>query len=100
MTTLNWMCDDSAKADAATICTECGASSEDGLTMVVLEDGEDATRSSPGYDPTFGALCPQCLKKDEHLAVVVDDACDERYEWAVSRARSNDFKDTGGKDWT
>ncbi len=25
---------------------------------------------------------------------------DEAYERAASRARSNDFEDTGGKDWT
>lgn len=41
--------------------------------------------------------CQEC--GDEYLAER-DAAVDEAYERAAARARSNDFAETGGKDWT
>jgi hypothetical protein len=41
--------------------------------------------------------CPDCLDAG---ADVEEDTRDEAYERAAHRARGNDFRDTGGKDWT
>lgn len=72
-------CDD----HACPYCTAPGSEREEGRS----KDGVD-------YETTT-VLCNACAEQDD-----APDDRDEAYERAASRARSNDFKDTGGKDWT
>lgn len=40
------------------------------------------------------------LRHVQAMLSAAERATDEAYDRAVARARSNDFADTGGKDWT
>lgn len=40
-----------------------------------------------------GDICPDCCEES-------DNPRDEAYERAAAKARSNDFADTAGRDWT
>ena len=44
------------------------------------------------------ALCARCAEAREREEF--DGPRDDAYERAAARARSNDFEETGGKDWT
>jgi hypothetical protein len=67
------------------------------------------------YDPTCGCdhcdpTCPECgaplcFEGGEGMCKadcgwVAPEERDADYERAASRARGNDFEDTGGRDWT
>lgn len=42
-----------------------------------------------------GDVCRLCTR-----IIKIDEEVDEEYERAAARARSNDFEETGGRDWT
>lgn len=67
-------------------CETCPARVPTSDLQPVLEAA--ATHGSPAQ---YAMACPKCRGEDDR---------DEDYERAASRARSNDFARTGGKDWT
>jgi len=84
----------------AAICDSCGKHSPDGLTEVCTDKGEKGSYWSPEFPPVIEKFCPACVETGDHFGTVDDQDRDEAYERAAARARSNDFADTDGKDWT
>ena len=86
------------------IIVECD--SEDCYAETVLQSGDldnctvnDRLNEDGWQDRQVGKawqwICPQCVEEAEKAAQEQDD-----HERAAARARSNDFADTKGRDWT
>ena len=76
--------DDDDVCPEAPICPGCGSTLTDRTTV----DGR----------PSYCDVCDREVGEEEE-AKPADDR-DPVYERAAARARGNDFKDTGGRDWT